>query len=114
MAFGTYPTSKSKVFYIFIIDNLEKPGFGSEPEQYRAMLKKTGKPGHDRALGVSVKRKSSGAFTRSENDEISTKMTNLTPTVTLTRRLRDICPEVTLSKVHLPCEFREIRIMGRC
>ena len=53
MAFGTYPTSKSKVFYIFIIDNLEKTGFGSEPEQYRAMLKKTGKPGHDRALGVS-------------------------------------------------------------
>ena len=42
-------------------------------------------------------------------------MTSLSPAVTLTliRQPRDLCPDIILSKVHIPCKFREIPIMGR-
>ena len=42
-------------------------------------------------------------------------MTSLSPAVTLTliRQPWDLCPDITLSKVHIPCKFREILITGR-
>ena len=42
-------------------------------------------------------------------------MTSLSPAVTLTliRQPWHLCPDITLSKVHVPCKFREILIAGR-